>query len=64
MIRLALLAALLLLAGCSQIGAQLAIAALSYTASVNNVGAETLRFVDNKEQRACRAQAKPKEDQP
>lgn len=55
-----MLAALLLLAGCGQLGAQIAIAGVSYVASANNLGAETLKFIDDKDQRACKA---PK-DQP
>lgn len=54
MIRSLILAALLLLGGCGQIGGQIAIAGASYVASLNNLGAQTLRFVDDKEQReAC-----------
>ncbi|GEM_PF-5975600 len=59
MIRVIPLAALLLLAGCGQIGAQIAVAGLSYVASVNNLGAETLKFIDDKDTKACRTAPAP-----
>jgi hypothetical protein len=47
--------ALLPLAGCGSLpaGAQLGIAALTYIASVNNLGAETLKFADDHDAKAC-----------
>jgi hypothetical protein len=51
--------ALLPLAGCGALpaGGQLAIAALGYIASVNNLGAQTLKFVDDK--KSCPASDLP-----
>lgn len=47
--------AALCLSGCGAAPAWLAVAAptLSYIASVNNVGSETLKFIDDKDQRSC-----------
>lgn len=58
MIRLLILATPLILSGCGQIGVQLVIAGASYVASANNLGAETLRFIDDKDARSCRAPTK------
>lgn len=49
-----MLVALILLSGCGQLGAQLAIAGLSYVASANQLGAQTLKFIDDKEGRTCK----------
>lgn len=53
--RVVLLAILLPLAGCGQLATQIVIAGASYVASANNLGAETLKFIDDKEQRSCKA---------
>jgi hypothetical protein len=53
--RALMMAAILPLAGCGSLpaGAQLAIAGLSYLASVNNLGSQTLRFIDDRDTKAC-----------
>ena len=53
--RALMIAAILPLAGCGSLpaGAQLAIAGLSYLASVNNLGSQTLRFIDDRDTTAC-----------
>jgi hypothetical protein len=59
--RLTLMGVLLSLIGCTQLGAELTIAGASYVASLNNLGAQTLRFIDDKRDQTCPPPAKPQE---